>query len=145
MALITVCVCQLVIAVDMTRLAGSRHVCSRQRERRRAMVKRRGQPCRSAVTCLAIVAEVPCNMVRFRNRLEVGRVALVAIGVYQLVVTVHMARLTVGGHMCSGQWKGGRCMVECCRQPGRGPMARLAVMTEIPRDVVRTVGSGART
>ena len=69
------------------------------------------------MTLRAIVTEVPRHVIWVRRLLELLLVALVAIIVYQLVVPVGMAGLTLRRNMSAGQRKPCRVMIERCIVP----------------------------
>ena len=119
MALVTVCVDQLVVAVRMTRLARRRCVCTSQREPCCAVIECRRLPHRCRVTLGTIMTEVPSNMVRAGRLLELCLVALVAVRVDQLIVAVRMTGLTLHGNVCTRQWESCCAVIECCTLPVR--------------------------
>jgi hypothetical protein len=69
------------------------------------MIEGRWFPYCGRMTRLAEMAEVSGGMIRIRGSLEIRRVALVTIGICQLVVPVRVARLTLNGYVRSGQNK----------------------------------------
>jgi hypothetical protein len=69
------------------------------------------------VTLRAIVIKVPRNVIRVRRLLELLLMALVAIIVYQLVVPVGMAGLTLRRNMSTGQREPCSVMIERCIVP----------------------------
>jgi hypothetical protein len=75
------------------------------------------------MTRLALVTEVSRHVVRDQCSLEIRRVALVTIGIDQLVVAIYMTRLALNCRMCSRQNELRRVMIECCRLPCSGRMA----------------------
>jgi hypothetical protein len=102
----------LILIVDVTAIACDRLVRTCQRELRRTVVKRRGQPGRGCVTWAAIVVEVAKDMVGVRRLSKPSLVALVAVDEDQLVVAVDVASLTLKRHMRSGKWERSCVMIE---------------------------------
>jgi hypothetical protein len=102
----------LILVVHMTAVARDGLVSARQRELRRTVVKRRGQPGRRCVTWAAIVVEIAEDMVGIRWLSKPSLVALVAIDEDQLVVAVDVTSLTLHSHVRPRKWKRGRAMVE---------------------------------
>jgi hypothetical protein len=89
------------------------------------------------VTLRAIVAEVPCHMIRVCCLLELRRVALIAIRVMQLVVPVYVTRLARCCNVSTCQREKRRVMIECCTAPVGCRVALRAIVAEVPRYVVR--------
>jgi hypothetical protein len=83
------------------------------------------------------VTEIPGHMAGIKNNLEIARMALIAISVRELVIPVHMTRLTLGCHVRSRERECCCAMIERRRHPGRRPVARLAIMAEVACDMVR--------
>ncbi len=100
------------------------------------MIKRCRLPCGRRMASLTILAEVVCDVIWVRSTIEVRAVALIAVREDQLVISVGMARLARRVYVGSRQWKLGRAVIERCRLPCRRGMARGAVLTEIPRDMI---------
>jgi hypothetical protein len=135
--LVTIRIMQLVVAIYMARLTRCCNVGTRQREERRAVIKRRWLPHRCTVTLCAIVTEVPRHVVRIRCAVKVRRVTLVAIRVVQLVVPVDMARLARCRNVGTRQ-REKRCTVIKRRWlPDRCTVTLRAIVTEVARHVVR--------
>ena len=88
--LVAVGVMQLVVASDMAGLALQRNMRSRQGEKRGIVVECCGAPICCRVTLRAIMTEVPRHVIRVRRLLELLLMTLVAIGIHQLIVTIHM-------------------------------------------------------
>ena len=135
-ALVAVGVGDLVVPVRMAVRAERGGVFAGQREMCRAVVERRGGPSARGVAGSARVTVVLCHMVRVRLRLEFRLVALVAVGVGDLIVPVCMAACALCGRVFPGQCKSRRAVVERRRSPGSCRVAWQACMTETPGDVV---------
>jgi hypothetical protein len=103
MTLITVREGQLVVAVDVARLALKRRMRPRKWESCRVVIKRCWRPRGGCVTGLAIMTEVACHMVRIGRALIVGLMALVTVRVRQLIVTISMTRLALNSRVRSGE------------------------------------------
>jgi hypothetical protein len=99
MALIAIHVLQLVVVVDMARLALQRGMRTGQRESSQTVIERCTAPVDGRVAAGAVVAEIPCHMVRVRCLLILRRMALITIHILQLVVAIDVARLAWGGSM----------------------------------------------
>lgn len=82
MALVTIRVLQLIVAIYVTCLAGNCLVCTCQREVRGAMIKGATSPACRRVTLFAVVTEIARNMVRVRCLLEIRLMALIAISIH---------------------------------------------------------------
>ena len=65
------------------------------------------------------MTEVARHVVRVRRSIEIRRMALVAVRVLQLVVSVDMTRLTLRSNVSPGQREPGRAMIECGVLPVR--------------------------
>ena len=59
---------ELIVAIDVARLAWRRCMCARQRELRRTVIKRRWLPHGRRVACLANVAQTCCHVIRICRR-----------------------------------------------------------------------------
>jgi len=60
-----------------------------------------------------IMTEIPCDVIRVRCAVEICCMALIAIGVSQLVVSIHMTCLALGRNVSTCQ-REVRCrMVKC--------------------------------
>jgi hypothetical protein len=90
MALIATRVGQLVVTINVTRLAQRCRVRARQCKFRRAMIEGRRPPQTRCVARLAGTAESAGDVIRICRRGKIRRMALVATRVGQLVVTVDM-------------------------------------------------------
>ena len=137
MALVTICIDQLIIAVRMARLALDGNVCACQREARGIVIECRRSPVRRGVALRAIMVEVPRDVVRVRRPVEVRRMALIAIGVHQLVVPVGVACRALHGNMRTCQREARSTMIERRRVPVGRRMTLRAIMVEVTRDMVR--------
>lgn len=140
-ALITICVCELIVVVRMTghTWCGTMSTC--ECKFRSVVVKRGGFPRCCRVTCLARLAEAARDMIRIFCSLEISRVALVAIRIHELIVVVRVARRTRCGNMNAGQDEPGRTMVERGRSPCSCCMTTLAQLADISCDVIRVFRS----
>jgi hypothetical protein len=67
----------------------------------------------------AIMIEIACNVIRVGCLLELSLMALETVVIHQLIVAIGVARLTLLGHMSTGQWEPGCTMIECCTLPVR--------------------------
>ncbi len=92
---------------------------ARQREMRSPVVKRRGLPHRRRMALCTVMTEVAGHVVRVGGPVEVGRVALVTVGVLQLVVPVDVARLALHSNVSACQREPCRIVIECCALPVR--------------------------
>ncbi len=101
-ALIAIGEHQLIVVIYMTRVARRGHVSAGERKLRGTMVKRRRLPRSGRVTRLAVLTEIIGDVVRVRCTVEVSAVTLIAIGEYQLVIPVRVARLARRGRVCAG-------------------------------------------
>jgi hypothetical protein len=68
-------------------------MCPRQRKAGRAVVEGRRLPHCCGMTPRAIMTEDPGDVIRVCRPIEICCMALVAVGIHQLVVAVGMARL----------------------------------------------------
>jgi len=93
-ALVTLCVRELIVSVDVARLACSGRMRTCQREVGRCMIERRWSPDGRRMALGAFVTEVRRHMVWTRRQLEIRRMALIAIGVLELIIVINVARLT---------------------------------------------------
>jgi len=104
----------------VARLALHRNVGTCQREIRGSMIKCRPTPIDRTMALLAIMAEIPRHMIRVRRSVEIRCMTLIAIGVCQLVVSIHMTGLTLGCNVSAGQWEVCGVMIKCgCIPIGR--------------------------
>ena len=74
-----------------------------QSELRRSVIEGRRLPHGRRMTCLAIVAESCCDVVRIRWFGEVRRVTRITVGVRQLIVAIDVTRLAWRCRMRAGQ------------------------------------------
>lgn len=101
------------------------------------MIERRWYPCCRRVARLAVMVEIRGDMVGVRRSLIVRLMALVAIGKLDLIIPVRMACRALRGRVFAGERECRDRMIECRRTPCYRRMARLAIMAEIPGNVVR--------
>ncbi len=120
-----------VIPADVTGLARLCRMCSLQREARVVVVEGRGPPCGKRMACGAVMAELASRMRGILGRVEVGFVALPAIGIGQIVIAADVARLARLCGVCAQQREIRVRVVEIRRRPAGGRMADTAVMTEL--------------
>lgn len=86
MTLIAIRIGQVVIPGDVTALARLIRMCSLQGELRRRMIEGRRFPCRDRVAGRAVMSKVPENMIGCRCCGEILLMALVTVGVLQIVI-----------------------------------------------------------
>jgi len=91
MTLVAASVRQLVVTIDVTRLTRSGNMSPRQGEFRRTVVEGRRLPHRRRVASRAIVTESCRHVVWIHGRRKVARMALITVGVRQLIVTIDVA------------------------------------------------------
>jgi len=120
MALVAISKMQLIVAIHMARLTRCRNVSTGQREECRVVIKRRRLPHCCTVALRAIVTEVPRYVIRVRRLLKLLLMTLVAIRVMQLVIAIHMARLTRCRNVSTRRREERRVMIECCWTPPCG-------------------------
>jgi len=137
MALVAISIRQLIVAVHVARLTRSSCVCTGQREIRRRMVEGCGTPIQGCMALGTVMTEIPCDVVRICRAVEICSMALITIVVYQLVIPIHVARLTLHCYMGARQREVRRCVVEGSTAPIHRAMALLAVMTEISSHMIR--------
>jgi hypothetical protein len=89
--LVAVGVNQLIVAIDVTRLARCRDVSSCQGKLCRAMIECRRLPKSCRMTRLANMTESTGHVVRIRRRGKISRMTLVAARIRQLIVSVGVA------------------------------------------------------
>lgn len=79
---------------------------------------RRGRPCRLCMAAEAVVAQVQCQMIRRRARaVEIALMALVAVGVGQLVIAADMTVQTGHARMRTDEREVRAGMRECRGSP----------------------------
>jgi hypothetical protein len=137
MALVTVCIHQLIVATNVTWLALRGNVRSGQRKLGCVMVERRRCPIRRWVALRAIVVEITGNVIRVRRLLEIRLVALIAVRIRQLIVAARVTRLALSRNMRPSQRKLGCIVIECCSRPIRCCVTLRAIMVEIAGNVIR--------
>ena len=137
MALITIGVHKLIVPIQVARLALCGDMCACQREIRQAVIEGCRIPRCRCMTLCTVMAEISRYMVRRLNTDEIILMTLIAIGVDQLVVAVHVARLALCCYMRPCEWEVGCAMVERCRCPCSCGMAWGAIMAEVSRHMVR--------
>lgn len=142
MALSTAGVHKLIVAIDMAGLALQSRVFPCQRELRRVMIECRRRPGCCGVARLAVLAEIARYVTWVRRLLKICQMTLNTTGVHQMIVASGMASLA--GLSCVGAGEGKSCprMVERCRLPRRGRMARLALRREPRTNVIGICGGG---
>ena len=111
-----------------------------QREFRCRMIKGRRLPRHGVVACRAVVRELRRSVIRLQNGVEIGLVALPAIGVLQLVVAVHVTGLAGLRRMRALQ-RELRCrMIKGRGLPRRCAVTLRAIVRELRRSVIRLHG-----
>jgi len=135
-ALITVIINQLIVAVCMASLTLRSNMSACEREVCRRMVKRSRIPVDGGMALHAVMTEIPGYMVGIRCSVEIRDVALIAIIVDQLIIAVRMARLTLDCDMGASQRKIRRRVVEGCGTPIDSVMALNAIVTEVTGHMV---------
>ena len=108
-----------------------------QSELRRSVIEGRRLPHGRRMTCLAIVAESCCDVVRIRWSSEVHRVTRITVGVRQLIVAIDVTCLTRSCSMSPRQSEFRRTVIERRRLPHVRRMARLAIVAESACGMVR--------
>jgi hypothetical protein len=88
------------------------------------------------------MTEVTCDMIRFHDCGEVSLVALIAVGIGQLIVAAYMTGLTISSHVSPGKREPGRIVIKGCRQPCRCGVAGEAIVAEGSDNVVRVHNRG---
>jgi len=83
------------------------------------------------------VAEIAGDMARVRCLLEIRLMALIAIGIHQLIVAVGVARLASRRRMRPRQWEAGRGVIERRWPPDCRRMTLGAIVAEVPGYVIR--------
>ena len=127
----------MVYIIDVTLRACHGLVCTRQREARIVVTESRWSPHRGCVARTAIVTEIASHMIRVGRPRKLHLMTLVAIVEHKLVVTVHVARLTLDRCVSAGQREVRRAVVERCRAPCTRRVAHRALMREVERLMVR--------
>jgi len=102
----------------------------------RAVVERRRLPGRRRVASLAILTEVPRNVIRIRGAGEIRCMALVAVAVDQRIVVVRMARLARSRLMSSCQGEFCRAVIEGSSIPRRRRVTENAVRRKAAGPVI---------
>jgi hypothetical protein len=113
---------------------------TRQRESGRVVIECGRLPRRGRMACLATLTKAAGHMIWVLSSLIIGRVALIAVGIRQLVVSVRMTCLTCDGNMCARQRELRRVMVKRRRYPRRGGMTGLTGLTKSAGHVIRVFG-----
>jgi hypothetical protein len=126
-----------ILIVRMTVFACHCPVCPRQRELRCVVIERRRRPDAGRVACFASVVETWYRVHRAYRPRIIGLMALIAIGIRELIITVDMARLTLGCCMLAGQREFRTAVIERRRKPSRRAVACFAAMIEHSRNMVR--------
>ncbi len=112
-------------------------MCSRQRKLRGAVVEGRRLPGGRRMTRLAVLAEIPCNVIRVGRAGKIRSVALITVGIDEGVIVVRVARLALQRRVLPGKGKLGCAMVERRPAPRRRRMTQDAVGRETQRLMVR--------
>jgi hypothetical protein len=89
------------------------------------------------MACLARVTVSERHVIGIRRPLEIGLMTLITARKAELIVIVHVARLTKGLRVLAGERKTRCRMIERSRRPGCRRMTRLARLAEILRHVIR--------
>ncbi len=103
---------KLVIAVPMALLAGEACVGTREGKASRIVIKCRWLPGICRVTCLAIVTEVSCQMIRRLRRCIIFLVATVAIGRKSGEPIARVALRADNGSVSACKGKSGEAVIE---------------------------------
>jgi len=120
-------------------LAGDGHMCAGQRKAGRRVIEGSTAPTRRAMARLTGQRETGLDVVRVGGLVVVRHVAGFAGRIVQRVVVVHVAGLAGDGHMCAGQRKAGRRVIEGSTAPTRRAVARLASCRKTGRYVAGAV------
>lgn len=134
-ALVTIGQCQPVVPPRMAVLTLNEEMFSGQGEPRADVTEGGREERGGCMARRAVVSEHSGHVIRVRRALVVGRMALVAIRVRELVIVIRVAGEACRRQMGTGQDKMGRIVIECLRGPRRGAVARCAVMVEIQCNV----------
>lgn len=89
--LVTIDIGKIVIPVDMTRCTWFSRMRSLKREVGVGMIKRRRFPCRSRMAGQAVMRKLIRGMVWIDRRCIIALMALIAIGIYNLIISASMA------------------------------------------------------
>lgn len=130
MALPAIGVRQMIVAVDMARLARLRLVRSFEREFRARMVEGRRFPRSCSMAFRTVVIEICRNVIRIERLRKIVLVALITTCIGQIVIAVCVALLALRRLMCAGERELRRCMIECRRFPGIHCMTLQTVASE---------------
>ena len=79
------------LPIDVAQIARNVHVRAGQRERRRIVIERSGNPCRSRVAQLALLRKTGLRVIWIRRAVEVLSMATVAISCRALKLPVDVA------------------------------------------------------
>ena len=135
-ALIAIGIDQLVVAICVTVLTDRLDVCPSQRETSCAVIERGIRPVDGAVTLRTVVAVLAAHMVRIGCPLIISLMACVAAAIDNPIIARCVAGLTGGLKMRTGQWEMRCRVIKGCRQPCLGGVARLAIPTELGRNMI---------
>jgi hypothetical protein len=127
-ALVAIRIDQLVVSTFVTRQAGNCRMRPGDLEVCCAVIERRGRPCGVIMARCTIMRKVSCNMVWIGSSSEICTVALVAIGIDQLIISICMACLAGNGRMCATKHKFCITVAECRWRPDGGIMACRAIV-----------------
>ena len=136
MALVASGVRQLVVAIDVARLARCCYVGSREGKLCRTMVEGRRFPHIRRMARLAPMIQHSRNVVWIRWSGIICGMAWIAVGVHKLIVAVYVTRLTRRCRVQAGQRELRRTVIEGRRLPHVHRMARLAETAESTGHVI---------
>ena len=122
---------QLIVSVDVAGLAGFGKVRALQREFGRRVIKGRRLPGDAVMALRAVVIELRGGMIGLLRCGKVAFVALPAVSIADIVISVDVAGLTGLGKVRALQRELRRRMIEGRGLPGRATMALRAVMIKL--------------
>jgi hypothetical protein len=128
MTLIAVRVGELVVAINVARLARCGEVRPRECKPGRPVIECRGEPTDGRMARLTPVIQESNDVIGIRRLPIVGLVAREAICVLQCIVVVHVAQLTLSNRVLAGQREIRAVVVEGGRFPSR---CRMALRTDL--------------
>jgi hypothetical protein len=137
MTLVAVGVHKPVIAVHMTRLAGLRNVCARERKLGPAVIECRRLPCNRGVTLGTVMIETACTVAWICCCRVIARMTTSAIRRQILVLIIDVTLITRHRLMCASQCEWRPAMAEGGRLPCCCCVTRLTVLAEVSHRVVR--------
>ena len=115
---------------------------TRQREERRAMIKRRRTPSRCCVALSTIMVELTRHMIRVRRDIKVCSMTIPARMREVLVLVVNMATVASNRLMSACQRELGAAVIKGRRHPHRSCMAWTAVVIEVAKHMIWIRGLG---